>query len=130
MEVIFFDFWIQALIELIASTLCLGRKVWTCELRHVQLFTSPWTVACQAPLSMGFPGENTGVGSRFFLQQPYKEVQAILLKRQATFIGSTPGGWEDHLDKGPHGGRCPAHCQHQATRRWVRLSWFHPGNWI
>ena len=63
MEVIFFDFWIQALIELIASTLCLGRKVWTCELRHVQLFTSPWTVACQAHLSMGFPGENTGVGS-------------------------------------------------------------------
>ena len=23
-------------------------------LRHVQLFGTPWTVACQAPLSMGF----------------------------------------------------------------------------
>ena len=22
----------------------------------------PWTVACQAPLSMGFPGKSTGVG--------------------------------------------------------------------
>ena len=22
---------------------------------HVQLFATPWTVACQAPISMGFP---------------------------------------------------------------------------
>ena len=34
---------------------------------HVWLFVTPWTVACQAPLSMGFPspwdlpGKNTGV---------------------------------------------------------------------
>ena len=27
-----------------------------------------WTVACQAPLSMGSPGKNTGVGCRFLLQ--------------------------------------------------------------
>ena len=25
-------------------------------------FVTPWTVACQAPLSMGFPGKNTGMG--------------------------------------------------------------------
>jgi len=25
------------------------------SLSHVQLFATPWTVACQAPLSMGFP---------------------------------------------------------------------------
>ena len=24
---------------------------------HVQLFETPWTVACQAPLSMGFSGQ-------------------------------------------------------------------------
>ena len=24
------------------------------QLSHVQLFVNPWTVACQAPLSMGF----------------------------------------------------------------------------
>ena len=24
-------------------------------LNHVRLFATPWTVACQAPLSMGFP---------------------------------------------------------------------------
>ena len=25
-----------------------------CLLSHVQLFVTPWTIACQAPLSMGF----------------------------------------------------------------------------
>ena len=25
-----------------------------CVLRYVQLFPTPWTVACQAPVSMGF----------------------------------------------------------------------------
>ena len=29
---------------------------------------TPWTVASQAPLSMGFPSKNTGVGCHFFLQ--------------------------------------------------------------
>ena len=30
---------------------------------------NPWIVACQAPLSMGFSGENTGVGCHFLLQR-------------------------------------------------------------
>ena len=34
----------------------------------VRLFAPPWTIACQAPLSMDFPGRNTGVGSHFLLQ--------------------------------------------------------------
>ena len=25
-----------------------------CVLRHIQLFATPWTIACQAPLSLGF----------------------------------------------------------------------------
>ena len=29
---------------------------------------TPWTVARQAPLSMDFPGKNTGVGCHFLLQ--------------------------------------------------------------
>ena len=29
----------------------------------------PWTVAYQAPLSVGFPGNNTGVGCHFLLQK-------------------------------------------------------------
>ena len=34
----------------------------------VRLFVTPWTVALQAPLSMNFPGKNTGVGCHFLLQ--------------------------------------------------------------
>ena len=30
-------------------------KVKVKSLSHVRLFVTPWTVACQAPLSMGFP---------------------------------------------------------------------------
>ena len=30
---------------------------------------TPWTVACQAPLSIDFPGKNTGVGCHFLLQR-------------------------------------------------------------
>ena len=37
------------------------------DLRGVTLVT-PWTVACQAPLSMDFPGKHTGVGCRALLQ--------------------------------------------------------------
>ena len=29
---------------------------------------TPWTVTCQAPLSLGFPIKNTGVGCNFLLQ--------------------------------------------------------------
>ena len=34
----------------------------------IQLFVTSWTVACQSPLSMDSPGQNTGVGSRSLLQ--------------------------------------------------------------
>ena len=42
--------------------------VCVCMLSLVQLFVTPWTVAFQAPLSMGFPGKNIGVGCHFLLQ--------------------------------------------------------------
>ena len=29
--------------------------IYSCVLSHIQLFATPWTVACQAPLSMRFP---------------------------------------------------------------------------
>ena len=32
-------------------------------------FTTPWTIARQAPLTMGFPCKNTGVGCHFLLQE-------------------------------------------------------------
>ena len=34
----------------------------------VQLFVIPWTVALQAPLSMGFPSKSTGAGCHSLLQ--------------------------------------------------------------
>ena len=41
--------------------------VLSCIIR-VQLFMTHWTITHQAPLSMGFPGKNTGVGFHAFLQ--------------------------------------------------------------
>ena len=35
---------------------------------HIWLFATPGTVAHQAPLSVGFPGKNTGMGCHVFLQ--------------------------------------------------------------
>ena len=35
---------------------------------RVRLFVTLWTVACQAPLSVGSPGENAGVGCCAHLQ--------------------------------------------------------------
>ena len=38
------------------------------SLSRVQLFSIPWTVAHQAPLSIEFLGKNTGVGCHFLFQ--------------------------------------------------------------
>ena len=38
------------------------------SLSPVPLFATPWAVARQAPLSMGFPSKNTGVGCHVLLQ--------------------------------------------------------------
>ena len=46
----------------------MGACVPVQSLGHVWLFVSPWTAAHQAPLSMDFPGKNTGVGCHFLLQ--------------------------------------------------------------
>ena len=37
-------------------------------LTHVELFVTPWTVACQALLAMKFSSKNTGIGCHFLLQ--------------------------------------------------------------
>ena len=42
--------------------------MYTCMLSCVQLFVTPWAVARQAPLSMDFPGKNTGESCHFLLQ--------------------------------------------------------------
>ena len=38
------------------------RTACGCVLGHVWIVMTPWTLAHQAPLSLGFPGKNTGVG--------------------------------------------------------------------
>ena len=50
--------------------------VWS--LSSVQLFVTPWNVVHQSPLSMDFPGNNTGVGCHFLLQ--VRETIAIAAK--------------------------------------------------
>ena len=42
-------------------------------------FATPWTVACQVPLSMDFPVKNTGVSCHFLLQ-------GIFLTRDQTHV--------------------------------------------
>ena len=37
-------------------------------LSHIRFFATQWTVAHQTPLSMNFPGKNTGIGCHFLLQ--------------------------------------------------------------
>ena len=45
------------------------------SLSHVRLFATPWTVAHEAPPSMGFsPGKNTGVGAIPFSNQDTYQV--------------------------------------------------------
>ena len=39
--------------------------VCVCKLSHVQLFATPWTVACQAPLSMEFSRQEYWSGLLF-----------------------------------------------------------------
>ena len=70
---------------LIADLLCVGHCKGNCgaKIKVPQLcyccscfihyvmsdsLASPWTVAHQSPLSIDFPGENTGLGCHFLLQ--------------------------------------------------------------
>ena len=61
-------------VQLIYSVFLLYSKViqicvCVCQsLSRVQLFAAPWTLAHEAPLSMGFSGVNTGVGCHSLLQ--------------------------------------------------------------
>ena len=46
-------------LSILVSSMCLPSRmiVLASVLSHVRLFATMWTVACQAPLSMGFPGQ-------------------------------------------------------------------------
>ena len=60
---------------------------------HVLLFATPGTVAHQAPLSMGSPGKNTGVGCHALLQGnfPTQESNRGLLHSLPAELREKPG---------------------------------------
>ena len=59
---------------------------------RIQLFVTPWTVAHQAPLSMGSPGRNTGVGCHVLLEGifPTQGLNPCLLDLPLWQAGSLP----------------------------------------
>ena len=69
-------------------------KVKVKSLSPVWLFATPWTVAYQVPLSMGFSSKGTGVGCHFLLQGifPTQELIPYLLHWQADALPSEPAG--------------------------------------
>ena len=67
------------------------------SLSHVRIFETPWTVACQAPVSMGFPSQEYWSGCYFFLQGIFL-IQGLnprlqhLLNWKADFFTIEPSG--------------------------------------
>ena len=61
---------------------------------YVQLFVTPWTVANQAPLSMGFSSKDTGVGCHSLLQGifPTQGSKLHLLHWQVSSLSLGPPG--------------------------------------
>ena len=81
-----------------------ANSMWKCLLlRCVQLFVTPWSVAHQASLSLGFPGKKTGVGCPFILQgifpthgynpglPHYRQILYCLSHRVSPKIGTRDG---------------------------------------
>ena len=79
--------------------------VFSCKVMSYS-FTTPWTVACQAPLPWDLPGKNTGVGCHFLLQGilPTLGPNAQLLHWQVDFSPTEPPGKPEysylHLESG------------------------------
>ena len=51
-----------------------------------RVFTTPWTVAYQAPLSMGFSRKSTGVGCHCLLQARELKVPKVLKIVKISFL--------------------------------------------
>ena len=71
------------------------RALHACMLSHfscVRLLETPWTVACQAPLSMEFSSKNIGVGCRALLQGIFLNQEPGSPKLQADSLSSEAPG--------------------------------------
>ena len=78
----------------LANSTCCHVRAYTCVLSHVQLFATPCTVACQAPLSMGFPGKEYLRGlpspSPGYLSDPGIEPTSPALQADSTYWHTAP----------------------------------------
>ena len=84
---------------------CQESEPRACVLSHVQLFATPWTVAHQAPLSMGFSRQEYWCGLHILLQEIFPTQGSnphllYLLHWQSGSLPPAPSGkpkWEPHL---------------------------------
>ena len=66
----------------------------------VQLFATPWTVACQAPLSMGFSRQNSWSGLLFppgNLPEPGIKPMSLMSPALGGRFFTTSTTWEAHF---------------------------------
>ena len=69
---------------------------------RVQLFVTLWTVAHQAPLSMGFSRQDTGVGCHALFQGIFLTQGSnlhLLHSRQILYHSVTRDWWKNPLEK-------------------------------
>ena len=103
------------------------------SLSRVWLFATLWTVACEAPLSMGFSSKNTGVSCHFLLQGIFL-TQELKLSLLTSCIGGQCAGWQftyswmDSINWNPRTGR-PGLLQFMGSQS-VGHDWETELNWL
>ena len=85
------------------SILALRKRKWL--LNHVRLFVTLWTVAHQAPLSMGFSKQEYWSGLPFPSPGDFSDpgIKAVSPALQADALSSEPSGKPLHRKSTPHG---------------------------
>ena len=63
-----------------------------CVLSHVQLFTTPWTIACQTPLFMGFSRQEYWSGLPFPHSFPFPGIKPAYPTLAGGFFIKYPTG--------------------------------------
>ena len=91
-------------------------------LSHVQISVIPWTLACQAPPSMGFPRKEYWLGCHFLLQRIFPTQRSnlgLLYCRQTLYCLSHQGSPIYFLDQGSNLGSLRWVCRVLAIEREV-----------
>ena len=117
---------------LMSSGLRFCLRVWVCVLSHfnsVQLFSTPWTVAHQAPLSMGF-------SRQYWSGLPYSFFRRVSQPRNRIHISCIAGGFFTHQESPkilPKGIWSPSsHQQHEHRRSstWILGPVYWTKRWV